>query len=86
MKVIEEWNKFNPKIPIAQAENPNTWKKINAQRARYGNYEFRSALMNVLEMVNNPNILVQVEGYNTQYFKILQKQLRSILTKMVKLL
>lgn len=86
MNIVEEWDKKNPKIGLDASRNPAYRKKVNTRRALYGNYRFRNALMEVLTLVDDPFTLVSIDGYNRNYFYALQKNLRSIITRMIKLL
>ena len=86
MDLIEEWNKLNPKVGLADSKNPNNLKKVNVHRAKYGNYIFRNALSEVLTLIDDSYTVVTVGKSNTQYFNVLQKNLRSIIKQMVKML
>ena len=86
MKIVEEWDKNNPKTGLAASQDPINLKKVNQTRCAYGNYAFRNALMEVLTLIDDKNVLVSIDGYNAQYFQVLQKNLRSTIKNMVKML
>ena len=86
MDLIEAWNKQNPKVSLVDSKKPNNLKKVNYKRVKYGNYTFRNALYEVLTLIDDSTTVVTVGKSNTQYFKVLQKNLRNNIKEMVKML
>ena len=79
-RVLEEWNKFNPKIGFDESKIP--MRKVG----KYGNYTLRDFLMELISFLKNPTNVVVVPGGNTKYFKQLEQQILEKAIEMVRLL
>ena len=77
---VEEWNKFNPKIGYEES------KIIVAKVGKYGNYNLRDKLMELINYLLDPFNVVVVAHGDTQYFKQLETQILEIAKEMVNML
>lgn len=68
-RMLEEWNKWNPKIGYEES-------KIRvAKLGRYGNYELRDKLMEVIQYLKNPLNVCVVAKENQKFFKELEQEI-----------
>lgn len=79
-RTLEEWNRNNPKVGFD--ESKIAVKKVG----KYGNYQLRNKLMEVIVFLKDQFNIVVIPGGNTKYFKELEKQILSIAMEMVQLL
>lgn len=85
--LIEAWDRLNPKTTINnQNRNKYTVTPRRIKWGTYGNYKLRDYLMNLLEILNDESIVVQIPLMNQKYFKILEKNIKESIKKMVKLI
>lgn len=79
-KTLEEWNRDNPKVGFDES------KIVVAGKGKFGNYQLRNKLMEVIVFLKDQFNVVVIPGGNTKYFKELEKQMLSIAMEMVQLL
>ena len=79
-RIIEEWNKNNPKIGFDAAKIP--LKKVGM----YGNYSLRDKLMELIVYLKDPYNVVVVKKSDAKYFKQLEQEILNLAIEMVKML
>ena len=79
-RVIEAWNRDNPKIGFDAAKIP--LKKVGM----YGNYNLRDKLMELIVYLKDQYNVVVVKKGDFKYFKILEQEILNLAIEMVKML
>ena len=81
-RIMEEWNRNNPKLGITDSKS-----NIGLQKSsKYGNYNLRNALMELISFLKNQYNVVVMQKSNEKYFKELEKEIIDLAIEMVKLL